>query len=67
MGNRFAEHIYSRQYMEAVRNSDVVIHPRIPASGIVPGRFGMRSLISSGALAADRALAGWQTDIVPGA
>jgi NTE family protein len=55
---RFAEQAYSRQYMEAVRNSDVVIHPRIPPEGIMPGRFGMRSLIRSGQAAAERALAG---------
>ena len=52
MSSRFAEQIYSRQYMEAVRNSDLLIHPRIPAAGIVPGHFGMRSLIRSGETAA---------------
>src|SRR5579864_2135897 len=57
---RFAEQAYSRQYVEAVRNSDVVIHPRIPAAGIVPGAFGMRSLIRSGEAAAEQAMAGWQ-------
>ena len=58
--SRFAEQAYSRQYMEAVRNSDVVIHPRIPAAGIVPGASGMRSLIRSGEAAAEKAVAGWQ-------
>ena len=58
--SRFAERAYSRQYMEAIRNSDVVIHPRIPAAGIVPGAFGMRSLIRSGEAAAEKAMAGWQ-------
>lgn len=57
---RFAEQAFSRQYMEAVRNSDVVIHPRIPAAGIVPGVFGMRSLIKSGEAAAETAVANWQ-------
>jgi NTE family protein len=55
--SRFAEQIYSRQYMEALRNSDLVIRPSIPASGIIPGRFGMRSLISCGELAAEQAMA----------
>jgi NTE family protein len=55
-GSRFAEQAYSRQYMEAVRNSDLVIHPRIPAAGIVPGRYGMRSLIKSGEAAAEKVL-----------
>ncbi len=58
--SRFAERAYSRQYMEAIRNSDVVIHPRISAAGIVPGAFGMRSLIRSGEAAAEKAMAGWQ-------
>ncbi|HEY3768546.1 MAG TPA: patatin-like phospholipase family protein [Candidatus Angelobacter sp.] len=57
---RFAEQIYSCQYMEAFRKSDLVIHPRIPAPGIVPGRRGMRSLIRSGEAEAEKALAGWQ-------
>ncbi|HEX9254126.1 MAG TPA: patatin-like phospholipase family protein, partial [Candidatus Angelobacter sp.] len=57
--SRFAEQAYSRQYIEAVRNSDIVIHPRIPAAGIVPGAFGMRSLIESGEAAAEKAMAGW--------
>jgi NTE family protein len=58
--NRFAEQVYSRHYMEAVRKSDVVIHPRIPAAGIVPGRYGMRSLINSGAVAAEKTLESWR-------
>lgn len=58
--SRFAEQAFSRQYMEAVRNSDLVIHPQIPAAGIVPGPFGMRSLIRSGEAAAEKAMAGWQ-------
>jgi NTE family protein len=57
--SRFAEQAFSRQYMEAVRNSDVVIHPRIPAAGIIPGAFGMRSLIKSGEAAAEKAMASW--------
>jgi hypothetical protein len=60
---RFAEQVYSRQYMEAVRNSDVVIQPQIPAAGIVPGALGMRSLIRSGEAAAEQAMAGWQAVI----
>ena len=58
--SRFAEQAYSRQYMDAVRNSDLVIHPLIPAAGIVPGLSGMRSLIRSGEAAAEKAMAGWQ-------
>ena len=58
--SRFAEQAYSRQYMEAVRNSDLVIHPLIPPAGIVPGLSGMRSLIRSGETAAEQAMAGWQ-------
>lgn len=58
---RFAEQAFSRQYMEAVRSSDVVIHPRIPAAGIVPGAFAMRSLIRSGEAAAEKAMTDWQT------
>jgi NTE family protein len=58
--SRFAEQAYSRQYIEAVRNSDVVIHPRIPAAGIVPGRFGMRSLITCGEAATEKAMASWR-------
>lgn len=57
--SRFAQQAYSRQYMEAVRNSDLVIHPLIPAGGIVPGLSGMRSLIRSGEAAAEKAMAGW--------
>jgi NTE family protein len=57
--NRFAEQVYSRQYMEAVRNSDLVIHPKIPATGVVPGRFGVRSLIESGDAEAEWAIADW--------
>jgi len=64
-GSRFAEQIYSRHYMEAVRNSDLVIHPRIPARGIVPGLFGMRSLIRSGETAAEKAMARCQEVSLP--
>jgi NTE family protein len=53
---RFADQIYSRQYMDAVRKSDLVIHPQISAAGMLPGRRGMRSLILSGELAANEAL-----------
>jgi NTE family protein len=56
---RLAEHIYSRQYMEAFRNSDLMVHPQIPVGGILPGRRRMRSLIHSGEAAAEKALAGW--------
>jgi len=59
LDSRFAERIYSRQYMEAVRNSDHLIHPPIPALGIVPGRLGMRSLVRSGAIAAEESLTGF--------
>lgn len=58
--NRFAEQIYSRQYMEAVRKSDLLIHPPIPALGMVPGRLGMQTLIKSGEAEAEKALAAWQ-------
>ncbi len=57
---RFADQIYSRQYMEAVRKSDLVIHPPIPAAGMVPGPGGMRILIRSGEAEAEKALAGWK-------
>jgi NTE family protein len=57
---RFADQIYSRQYMEAVRHSDLLIHPPIPAIGMVPGPRGMRSLIRSGEAEAEKALANWQ-------
>jgi NTE family protein len=53
---RFAEQVYSCQYMEAFRKSDLVIHPQISAAGIVPGRRGMLRLIRSGELAAERSL-----------
>jgi len=56
LDSRFAETVFSRQYMEAVRHSDHLIHPRIPALGIVPGRLGMRSLVRSGVIAAEKAL-----------
>jgi NTE family protein len=56
---RFADQIYSHQYMEAVRNSDLVIHPPIPAMGILPGQQGLRSLIRSGEAEAVKTMAGW--------
>jgi NTE family protein len=62
--SRFAEQIYSRQYMEAVRKSDLLIHPPIPVVGMVPGRLGMRTLIDSGEAAAEKALAEWGS-VVP--
>ncbi|HWF02236.1 MAG TPA: patatin-like phospholipase family protein [Candidatus Angelobacter sp.] len=64
LNSRFAEQVYSCQYIEAFRKSDLVIHPRIPAAGIVPGRRGMHSLIQSGEAEAEKALAGWQ-QVVP--
>jgi NTE family protein len=60
LNGRFADHIYSRQYIEAFRKSDLVIHPQIPLGGIVPGPRGMRRLIQSGEAEAEKALAGWQ-------
>jgi NTE family protein len=53
---RFANYAYSRQYMEALNKSDVVINPQIHAAGMLPGRRGMRSLIRSGELAANETL-----------
>lgn len=59
--SRFAEKVYSRQYMEAVRKSDLLIHPPIPALGMAPGRVGMRTLIKSGQAEAEKALAEWRS------
>jgi NTE family protein len=57
--SRFADRIYSRQYMDAVRSSDLLIHPPIPAGGIVPGRLGLRTLIKSGECEAEKMMDGW--------
>ena len=57
--SRFADRIYSRQYMDAVRSSDLLIHPPIPAAGIVPGRLGLHTLIKSGELEAQKMMNGW--------
>ena len=53
---RFAPQIYSRQYLDAVHASDMVIQPAIPALSALPGRSGMRSLIRSGEVAAEKSL-----------
>jgi NTE family protein len=57
---RFADQVYTRQYMDAVRKSDLVIHPQIPSAGMIPGQRGMHSLIRSGEAETEKALAGWQ-------
>ena len=55
-GSRFAQALFSRQYMQAIDATDILIRPRIPVLGVIPGRFGMRRLIGSGEAAAEQHL-----------
>jgi NTE family protein len=51
-----AARIYSKHYVEALRQCDLAIQPRIPLSGMVPNHSGIDSLIKSGELAAEVSL-----------
>lgn len=53
--------VYPRQYLHAVSNSDLLIHPAIPLSGYVPVHDSVERLIAAGEAAARKALARlWQ-------
>jgi NTE family protein len=51
-----AARIYSKHYVEALRQCDLAIQPRIPLSGMLPNRSGIDCLIRSGELAAEESL-----------
>jgi NTE family protein len=49
---RLARRVYSRQYLEAFRQCDVVIQPRISLLSMIPNAASIRSMIHSGEKAA---------------
>jgi len=51
-----AGYAYPRHYSAAIRNTDVLIHPRIPLVGYLPGPRAVERMISAGADAARLAL-----------
>ncbi len=51
-----AARIYSKHYVEALRQCDVTIQPRIPWLCMVPNSFGIDCLIRSGELATEESL-----------
>jgi NTE family protein len=56
VNGRWAEAAYSKHYLEALRQCDLAIHPRIPSAGMFPSRAGIDRLIKSGEAAAEEAL-----------
>jgi len=57
---RFARQVYSRQYVEAYRQCDVVIRPHIAFLDMVPNHSSIRHMIQSGEQAASAPLAKYQ-------
>jgi NTE family protein len=57
---RLARRVYSRQYLEAFRQCDVVIQPRISLFSMIPDTASIRSMIHSGEKAARAKLAACQ-------
>jgi NTE family protein len=55
--NRFAGAFYSRQYLEACCQCDLVIQPRISLLSMIPNRASIRHMIRSGEQAARQSLA----------
>lgn len=51
-----AARIYSEHYLEAIRQCDLAIQPRIPLAGMVPNHSGIDRLIRSGELAVEESL-----------
>ncbi|HKF23568.1 MAG TPA: patatin-like phospholipase family protein [Candidatus Angelobacter sp.] len=54
---KFSRQVYSRQYVEAYRQCDVVVHPRIAFYDVVPSVASIRRMIQSGEQAASVSLA----------
>ena len=54
---KFARQVYSRQYVEAYRQCDVVVRPRITFFDVLPNHASIRHMIHSGERAASSALA----------
>ena len=48
--------LYPLHYQSAVRHTDLLIHPRIPLAGYLPGSLAIQQMISAGADAARSAL-----------
>jgi NTE family protein len=59
-----ARRVYSRQYLEAYRQCDVVIQPHISALSMMPNSASIRRMIRSGERAAKSALANCQALVV---
>jgi NTE family protein len=56
VNGRLARPVYSKHYLEALRQCDLAIHSRIPSLGMVPNRSGIERLIHSGEIAAAETL-----------
>lgn len=52
VNGRWAERIYSKDYIAALRQCDLTIHSRIPLMAMIPNRGGIQRLIRSGEIAA---------------
>jgi hypothetical protein len=51
--------VYPRQYLRALRHTDLLVQPPIPLAGYVPGRAAIERMIAVGEAATWRALARW--------
>jgi hypothetical protein len=56
-GDKLARPVYSRQYVEAYRQCDVVVRPHIGFFDAVPNRASIRHMIHSGERAGHSSLA----------
>lgn len=54
--SKHAQKLYSRQYVEAFRQSDAVVRPHIPFYAFIPNQASIRTLIHNGEKAAQKTL-----------